>query len=90
MVLGAPYADHSTTRRRLRSMAMTRASMEKPYMSQSQRTEAPGSSLPLPRLNQNLLVIAGSVNASNTRATGLRMSISALATLPSPLLLSLS
>jgi hypothetical protein len=37
------------------------------------------ASLPLPRLNQNLDVMAGSTKASKTSATGRRMSIAALA-----------
>jgi hypothetical protein len=37
------------------------------------------SNLPLPLVNQNLAVMVGSTKASNTSATGLRMSISALA-----------
>jgi hypothetical protein len=39
-----------------------------------------GLNLALPRENQNLQVTAGSTKASNTSATGLRISISAVAT----------
>src|SRR3712207_8271648 len=40
-------------------------------ISQSHRTSVPGSSLPLPLVNQNLEVIAGSTTASKTSARGL-------------------
>src|SRR5207247_2235717 len=39
----------------------------------------PASNLPLPLVNQNWDVMAGSTKASNTSATGLRISISAFA-----------
>jgi hypothetical protein len=66
MSVGVPYAGHSTRILLLVSSAFTFASTEKPYISQSQRTVLPASSLPLPRLNQNFEVTAGSVKASNT------------------------
>jgi hypothetical protein len=48
-------------------------------ISQSHVTCLPASNMPLPLLNQNFEVIAGLTNAAKTSATGLRMSISALA-----------
>ena len=62
------------------SMAFTSTWVETPYISQSHRTRLPASSLPLPLENQKRDVRAGSTNASNTSATGLRMSICALTT----------
>src|SRR5215211_5987202 len=62
------------------SIAFSLTWVETLYISQSQRISLPGSSLPLLLVNQNLVVIAGSTNAANTAATGLRTSISALAT----------
>src|SRR5688572_26452688 len=61
------------------SMTFTFTGTENLYISQVQVTCLPASNRPLPLLNQNLDVMAGFTNASNTSATGLRMSISALA-----------
>ena len=80
MVVASVPAPISTTIRRLGSIALTATGTEKPYMSQCHSTRLPGSSLPLPRVNQNRLVTAGSTKASNTSSTGLRIRISALAT----------
>src|SRR5688572_25826105 len=60
------------------SMTFTFTGTENLYISQVQVTCLPASNRPLPLLNQNLDVMAGFTNASNTSATGLRMSISAL------------
>ncbi len=57
--VGAPYADHSTKILLFGSSALTIAWAEKRYISQSQRTDCPAWSLALPRVNQNLEVIAG-------------------------------
>jgi hypothetical protein len=84
MSVGPPYADHSTRILLFGSSALTVASTEKAYISRSQRTDLPTSSLALPRLNQSLDVIVGPTNASNTLLTGLRISISALATILRP------
>ena len=65
--------------RRFRSIALTLTCAETPCISHSHVTCLPGSSRPLPRVNQNRDVMAGSTNASNTSATGFRMSISAFA-----------
>src|SRR5258708_27879517 len=62
------------------SMALTLTWEETSYISQSHWICLPGSSLPLLLVNQNLVVIVGLINASNTSATGRRISISALAT----------
>src|SRR5688572_20854938 len=62
------------------STALTSASTEKAYHFQVHLMRLPGSRRPLPSENQNLEVIAGSTNASNTSATGRRISISAPAT----------
>jgi hypothetical protein len=78
--VGSPYADHSIRMRRSGSIAVTVTCAENPYISQSQVTGRPASSRPLPRVNQNREVMAGSTNASKTSATGRRMSISAFAT----------
>src|SRR5262245_22071119 len=61
------------------SIALTLTSAEQPYISQSHLTSLPGSNLPLLLVNQNLDVMAGSIKASNTSATGLRINISAFA-----------
>ena len=61
------------------STAFTFTSTEKSYISQSHLTCLPDSNLLLLLVNQNLDVMAGLTKASNTSATGLRMSISALA-----------
>jgi len=66
--------------RRSSSTSRTSTSVEAPYISHSQRTRAPTSSRPLPRENQKRVVTAGSANAWNTSAAGLRMSICARAT----------
>ena len=60
------------------SIAFTSTSSPTPYISQSQRTRLPASSLPLDLLNQNFVVTAGSMKALNTSPTGLRISISRL------------
>src|SRR5262245_30124470 len=52
---------------------------DKSYISHVHVTALPGSSFPLLLVNQNLVVIWGSMKASNTFATGLRMSISTFA-----------
>src|SRR5262245_36161305 len=62
------------------STAFTSTEIEKWYMPHSQVTCLPGSSLPLPLVNQNWVVMSGLTNASKTSATGLRMSIAACAT----------
>src|SRR6266700_3172901 len=58
------------------SIARTVTWTEKSYISQSHWTCLPGSNLPLLRVNQNLVVMSGLINASNTSTTGLRISIS--------------
>ncbi len=78
-VVGAPYADHSIRIRLFCSTAFTLTSTEKSYISQSHLTCAEGSNLPLPLVNQNLDVMAGSTNASNTSETGRRINSSAFA-----------
>src|SRR5687768_9149927 len=60
--------------------SFTSTSVPTPYISQSQRTRLPVSSLPLDLENQNLVVTAGSTMALNTSPTGLRMTISTFAT----------
>src|SRR6266542_1509554 len=79
MVVGSSKAIHSTRIRLFGSMAFTFTSVDELYISQSQRICLPVSNLPLLLVNQNLVVMTGSINASNTSATGLRINISALA-----------
>src|SRR5256885_301881 len=62
------------------SMARTVTWAEASYISHSHWTCLPCSNLPLPLVNQNVEVMLGLINASKTSATGLRISISALAT----------
>src|SRR5215217_3911714 len=62
------------------SIAFTVTLTETSYISQVQVTCLPGSNRPVLFVNQNLDVIAGSINASNTSLAGLRMSIAAFAT----------
>ena len=50
-------------------------SIETLYICQSQRTGRPTASRPLLLVNQNLVVISGLTIASNTSATGFRMSM---------------
>ena len=49
-------------------------------MSQCHVTVTPGSSLALPRVNQNFEVTAGSTKAAKTSETGRRISIAVFAT----------
>src|SRR5215813_5533010 len=76
------------TIRLLASIVLTVASAKTLYISHSHLTVFPCSSFPLLFVNQNFVVMAGSINARKTSATGLRMSISALATafITSPLI----
>src|SRR5262249_40918821 len=74
------YAVHSTRIRRFCSTSLATTFMEWLYISQSHSTSLPGSNRPVPLVNQNFDVIAGSTKASNTSATFLRISFSALAT----------
>jgi hypothetical protein len=78
--VGSSGPSHSMRTRRSGSIALTATSVPTPYISQSQRTRAPGSSRPLPLENQKREVIAGSTNASNTGPIGRRISIPAFAT----------
>ncbi len=57
------------------SMALAVTGIEIPYISQSHWTCLPASSLPLLLVNQNPVVMSGSMKASNTSATGRRISI---------------
>ena len=57
------------------SIDCTETSAETPYISHSHRTCFPASSLPLLFVNQNCVVSAGSTNARNTSAGGLRINI---------------
>src|SRR5262249_21137698 len=70
---------HSIRIRLFGSIVLTLTSVEKPYISQSHLISLPTSNLLLPLVNQNLDVMVGSIKASNTSATGLRISISAFA-----------
>src|SRR6266536_2149533 len=79
MVVGSSKAIHSTRIRLFGSTAFTFTSVDELYISQSHRICLPVSSRPLLLVNQNLVVMAGSMNASNTSATGLRINISAFA-----------
>src|SRR5688572_29783744 len=74
-VLGPFCPGHSITIRLSGSRHFTVTGMEMPYISQSHCTGLPASSRPLLFVNQNFVVISGLTNASNTSATGLRMSI---------------
>src|SRR6185369_13084056 len=80
-VVGAfPFDDHSMTIRLCGSMTLTITSSERLYISQAHVTCLPVSRRPLLRVNQKFVVVRGSTKASNTWSTGLRISISALAT----------
>jgi len=79
-VVGEPYPDHSMRMRLFCSTSFTVTSEEALYISQLHVTCFPASNLPLLLVNQNLVVISGFIKASNTSATGFRISISALAT----------
>src|SRR5437762_14361148 len=63
------------TMRRFGSSAFTVRCVELPNISHSHCTCLPASSRPLLLVNQNFVVISGLTKASNTSATGLRMSI---------------
>src|SRR5262249_14745780 len=89
IVVGVPYPGHSTRIRRFSSTALTSTGIVAPYISHVHSTCSPASSLPLPFVNQNLDVRAGSTKAAKTSATGRRISISALATIGSRLICSL-
>src|SRR6476469_3388262 len=65
-------------------MAFTFTAVEELYISQSQRIHLPVSKRPLLFVNQNLVVTAGSMKASNTSATGLRINISVFAIIAFP------
>src|SRR6266540_2056663 len=84
MVVGSPKAIHSARIRLFGSMALTFTSVPELYISQSHRICLPISSLPLLFVNQNLVVISGLMNASNTSATGLRIDISVFAIMGFP------
>src|SRR5712692_2619417 len=62
------------------SITLTVTGTERLYISHVQVTCLPASNFPLLLVNQNLVVISGLIKASNTSATGFRISISALAT----------
>src|SRR5262245_28693372 len=74
-VVGPLYPGHSMTMCLFGSMAFTVTEIEMLYISQSHWTCLPASSLPLPLVNQNFVVMSGLTKASNTSATGLRISI---------------
>src|SRR4030095_4725073 len=79
MVVGTPLYGHSTRILLLASTSLTFTWTDKLYISHVHVTDLPASNFPLLLVNQNLVVIWGSTKASNTFATGLRMSISTLA-----------
>jgi hypothetical protein len=62
------------------SIALTLICSKWLNISQSQRICLPACSLSLPLVNQNWDVMAGFTNASNTAATGLRISIAVVVT----------
>src|SRR5437867_4129342 len=74
----SPYG-HSIRILLLRSISLTFTCVETSYISQLHLICLPTSNLPLLLVNQNLVVISGLIKASNTSATGFRMSISAFA-----------
>ena len=57
---------HSMMIRLFGSTALTLTEADTPYISQSQRTSLPDSSLPVLLVNQNRVVTAGSTKAVNT------------------------
>jgi len=63
-LVGVPCPGHSTRIRLFGSISFTATAMETPYISHSHRTSFPASSLPLPRVNQKLEVMAGLTKAS--------------------------
>src|SRR6185369_6647606 len=78
-VVGLLKAIHSTRIFLFGSIAITFTSVDDLYISHSQRICLPVSNFPLLLVNQNLVVMSGLMNASNTSATGLRINISAFA-----------
>src|SRR5687767_11609925 len=74
------YPSHSMSIRLFGSIAFTATSVDAPYNSHSHFTCLPISSRPLLLVNQNLVVMLGSMKAANTAATGLRINIPVLAT----------
>src|SRR5262249_3159733 len=71
---------HSIRMRLFGSITFAVTGTEMPYISHSHCTCFPASSLPLLLVNQNLVVKFGLTKASNTSATGLRISIPVLVT----------
>src|SRR5262249_20090736 len=74
------YPGHSIRMRLFGSITFAVTGTEMPYISHSHCTCFPASSLPLLLVNQNLVVKFGLTKASNTSATGLRISIPVLVT----------
>lgn len=79
-VVIVPTFPQSMRIRRSFTTSTTRTPADALYISQSHRTSAPGTSLPLLLVNQNLLVMSGSTKASKTSLAGLRISIAAVTT----------
>src|SRR5262245_42020957 len=79
MIVRRSGSPHSTSILLFRSIAFTLTSVDALYISHSQRIFLPTFNFPLLLVNQNFVVIAGSINALNTSATGLRINISAFA-----------
>jgi hypothetical protein len=68
-------APQSKRIRRSFSTSLTETSAETSYISQSHLPVAPGTTLPLLFVNQNLVVMSGSTRAWNTSPGDRRMSI---------------